>query len=47
MGVSVETSRYTFRVDHLRTVPAAAVRFVSAEPLLGPLRTLTSLASTG
>ena len=36
MGVSVESSRYTFRIDHLRTVPAA-VRFVSAEPLLGPL----------
>ena len=36
MGVSVETDRYTFRVDHLRAVPAA-VRFVSAEPLLGPL----------
>lgn len=36
MGVSVESRRYTFRIDHLRTVPAA-VRFVSAEPLLGPL----------
>ena len=36
MGVSVETGRYTFRIDHLRTVPAA-VRFISAEPLLGPL----------
>ena len=36
MGVSVETSRYAFRLDHLRTVPAK-VRFVSAEPLLGPL----------
>ena len=36
MGVSVETERYTFRIDHLRTV-TAAVRFVSAEPLLGPL----------
>lgn len=36
IGVSVETSRYLFRLDHLRTVPAA-VRFVSAEPLLGPL----------
>jgi len=39
MGVSVETDRYTFRVDHLRNVPAA-VRFVSAEPLLGPLPSL-------
>lgn len=39
MGVSVESDRYTFRLDHLRTVDAA-VRFVSAEPLLGPLGAL-------
>jgi protein gp37 len=36
MGVSVETDRYLFRVDHLRAVPAS-VRFLSLEPLLGPL----------
>ena len=36
LGVSVESQRYTFRVEHLREVPAA-VRFVSAEPLLGPV----------
>jgi len=36
MGVSVETGRYAFRIDHLRTVPAE-VRFISAEPLLGAL----------
>jgi protein gp37 len=36
MGVSVESARYRFRINHLRQVPAA-VRFVSAEPLLGPL----------
>lgn len=36
MGVSVESRRYVFRVNHLRKVPAA-VRFISAEPLLGPL----------
>ena len=36
MGVSVENERYTFRLDHLRSVDAA-LRFVSAEPLLGPL----------
>ena len=36
MGVSVENARYSFRINHLRTVPAA-IRFVSAEPLLGPL----------
>ena len=39
MGVSVETKRYAFRIDHLREVPAA-VRFISAEPLLGPLGAL-------
>jgi protein gp37 len=38
-GVSVETERYLLRVDHLRAVPAA-VRFLSLEPLLGPLPSL-------
>jgi protein gp37 len=36
MGVSIEHSDMLFRADHLRTVPAA-IRFVSLEPLLGPL----------
>lgn len=36
MGVSVENQRWTSRIDALRTVPAA-VRFLSCEPLLGPL----------
>ena len=36
MGVSVENRRWLERVDALRDVPAA-VRFVSAEPLLGSL----------
>lgn len=36
MGVSVEDSSVLKRVDHLRGVPAA-VRFLSCEPLLGPL----------
>jgi protein gp37 len=36
MGVSVESARYKFRLNHLRSVDAA-VRFISAEPLLGPL----------
>jgi protein gp37 len=36
MGVSVEDSSTMFRVDDLRAVPAA-VRFLSCEPLLGPL----------
>lgn len=35
-GVSIETERYTWRADHLRKVPAH-IRFISAEPLLGPL----------
>lgn len=39
MGVSVETDRYLFRVDHLRAVPSS-VRFLSLEPLLGPLPNL-------
>lgn len=39
MGVSVESERYSFRIDHLRSTPAA-VKFLSLEPLLGPLPTL-------
>jgi len=35
-GVSVETRRYFPRIERLRDVPAA-VRFLSLEPLLGPL----------
>ena len=37
MGVSVESQAYAHRVDALRTVPAQ-VRFLSCEPLLGPLQ---------
>jgi len=36
MGVSVENQRWTSRIDLLRTTPAA-VKFLSCEPLLGPL----------
>ena len=36
VGVSVENQRWVNRVDDLRRVPAA-VRFLSCEPLLGPL----------
>lgn len=36
MGVSIENADYIRRVDHLRMTPAA-VRFLSLEPLLGPL----------
>ena len=35
-GVTVETARYAWRIENLRLVPAQT-RFVSAEPLLGPL----------
>lgn len=36
MGVSVENADYTWRIDHLRAT-AAHVKFLSLEPLLGPL----------
>jgi len=39
MGVTVETATHVDRIDHLRDVPAA-VRFLSLEPLLGPLPNL-------
>jgi protein gp37 len=39
MGVSIENRRFVHRTDFLRKTPAA-VRFVSAEPLLGPLEHL-------
>lgn len=39
MGVSVESPAYAWRIDYLRRVHAA-VRFVSAEPLLSPLPNL-------
>ena len=38
-GVSVESAQYTWRIDHLRNVPAA-VRFLSIEPLLGAIPNL-------
>jgi len=38
-GVSIETNTYTFRANFLREVPG--VRFISAEPLLAPLSTLS------
>jgi protein gp37 len=37
MGVSIESQEYAFRVDELRKVPAA-VRFLSVEPMLGPVK---------
>jgi protein gp37 len=36
LGVSIERQDFAWRLDHLRAVDAA-IRFVSAEPLLGPL----------
>jgi protein gp37 len=39
MGVSIENRRFVQRADLLREVPAA-IRFISAEPLLGPLEGL-------
>lgn len=39
MGVSVEDEKVLHRVDDLRQVPAA-VRFLSCEPLIGPLTRL-------
>ena len=39
VGVSVETSKYLYRVAHLRQVPVA-VRFLSFEPLLAPVGTI-------
>jgi len=39
MGVSVENSKYTLRIDHLRE-SHAQIKFLSLEPLLGPLPVL-------
>ncbi len=39
IGVSVESQKYTERVDDLRSVPAT-LRFLSMEPLLGPIKEL-------
>ncbi len=39
MGVSVENDAASWRIEHLRRVPAA-VRFLSCEPLIGPLAKL-------
>jgi len=39
MGVSVENQDYTFRIDHLCGV-GAKVKFLSLEPLLGPIPNL-------
>jgi len=37
MGTSVESAVYTHRIDSLRSIERAAIRFLSCEPLLGPI----------
>lgn len=39
LGTSIELDKYTWRADKVRATPAA-VRFLSLEPLLGPLPSL-------
>jgi protein gp37 len=39
MGVSVESQKYVSRIDHLRQT-GAKTKFLSLEPLLGPLKNL-------
>lgn len=39
MGVSVENSEYTYRINHLRSTHAK-IKFMSLEPLLGPVENL-------
>lgn len=39
VGTTIESDRYSWRADRLREIPAS-VRFLSCEPLLGPLDTL-------
>jgi len=39
MGVSVENMNYVYRIDHLR-LTNASIKFLSLEPLLGPLPNL-------
>lgn len=39
LGTSIGRNKYAFRANHLRATPAA-VRFLSLEPLLGPLPSL-------
>jgi protein gp37 len=39
MGVSVESAAYQWRIDHLRRIKAA-IKFISLEPLIGPIDNL-------
>ena len=40
LGTSVESEEYYYRVNWLRRIDAAAVRFLSCEPLLGPITSI-------
>lgn len=40
MGTSVENALYTWRIHELRAIGQAYIRFLSCEPLLGPIRRL-------
>jgi protein gp37 len=40
LGTSVEDMGVSRRVDYLRSIEEASIRFISAEPLLGPLNEL-------
>ena len=40
LGVSIELERFVYRADVLRSIPVP-IRFISAEPLLGPLPSLS------
>ena len=40
LGTSIESQRYTKRVETLRTCLKSRVRFLSIEPLLGPIKKL-------
>jgi protein gp37 len=42
LGVSVENENYIFRITHLQKSPAQ-IRFVSIEPLIGPIELPSSL----
>jgi protein gp37 len=40
MGTSVENALYTWRVHELAAIREAHIRFLSCEPLIGPIRRL-------
>lgn len=46
LGTSIENRRFINRADRLRETPAA-VRFISAEPLLGPLASTEAFEDNG